>query len=523
MHRVSIHHQKKALYITVVFLTLSSLLFVYRQTNIRQQHEVNQLKVLEEAKKLDQMQQDEQQRVWIESKRTVKEPVLGSYGSIWPSLLQTHDIAFPSKLPAWTEADSQLLHMAIGESVRANLFTVQENKIDFRQMTTQLRLFKTLYQYFDPLLALSINVETNATYKEAWHLYKTLETQLFPWLEPTWKSVFEMNSRQNASKPTRGIVICAGNGQYHYALRAVQAIRKTLKSSLPIELYAIDEYDLSPAKRAVLESFDDTTVHNIKDIIGNEGTEFGGWSLKPYAMVATKFTEVILMDADVYFFKPPETVFEDDGYIATGALFFYDRTLFDGWTIGKEWLSSFLPSMSSLVRHTRWWKFESAHEQESGVVVIDKSRTLLGLLATCKMNGKRERDEVSYKHVHGDKETFWVGFEMMQTPYAFVKSHAAVLGALGDGGDENKVCGVIMHLDAKGRPYWWNGAIYRDKNRWQDRYIKFKSFAIGESWDFENSCIEETDKIHALTEEEVEVGEAYIQNNEDLKQFDIVN
>ncbi|KAI8064627.1 mannosyltransferase putative-domain-containing protein [Gongronella butleri] len=389
-------------------------------------------------------------------------------------------------------------------------------------MTTQLRLFKMLYQYIDPLLAAEINVQQNASHQEAWSLYTKLETQLFPWLSPTWKSAFDINGKYDEARP-RGIVMCVGNGQYHYALRAITAVRRTLKSKLPIEIFAIDDGDLSPAKREVLREFENVRIFNVMDIVGKEGTEFGGWALKPYAMVASSFKEVILMDADVYFLRAPETVFDDEGYKATGALFFYDRTLFGDWRIGRDWLSSFLPSMSSLVKHTRWWRLQSAHEQESGIVVIDKSRALLGLMATCKMNGKRERDEVSYKRMHGDKESFWVGFEMMQTPYAFVKSHAAVLGALGDAGDDNTVCGNIMHLDAQGKPYWWNGAIYRDKNRWHDRYMKFESYAIGESWEFETSCIKETDQIHTLSDEFKKIGQQYIKNDQDLKDFDGVD
>jgi hypothetical protein len=60
--------------------------------------------------------------------------------------------------------------------------------------------------------------------------------------------------------------------------------------------------------------------------------------------------------------------------------------------------------MSPLVPKTRWFKGTSSHEQESGVVVMDKKKSLLGLLSTCKLNGITERDEVVYKHVHGDKE-----------------------------------------------------------------------------------------------------------------------
>jgi hypothetical protein len=142
----------------------------------------------------------------------------------------------------------------------------------------------------------------------------------------------------------------------------------------------------------------------LEDYVGKYYTRFGGWAMKPFAMLASKFTELIMMDADVFFLQEPSILFENEGYKTTGSLFFYDRTLFANWEKGPDWLRSFLPTMSPLVPKTRWFKGTSSHEQESGVVVMDKKKSLLGLLSTCKLNGITERDEVVYKHVHGDKE-----------------------------------------------------------------------------------------------------------------------
>lgn len=246
-----------------------------------------------------------------------------------------------------------------------------------------------------------------------------MERQLYPWVKPYWKNAFDINNYyQNNTiitddqgknfSSSRGIVMCVGNGQMQFAMQSLHAIQNVLKSQLPIEVVAINDNDLSTENRqSLLSAYKNIEIYNIVDRIGPDGTDFGGWSLKPYAILASKFQEVILMDADVNFFARPETLFNDAGYLKTGSLFFYDRTLFGGWTLGRAWLSYFLPTMSSLVPNTRWWKYTSAHEQESGVVVIDKKKSLLGLLSTCKMNGKRERDEVSYKHIHGDKEVYW--------------------------------------------------------------------------------------------------------------------
>jgi hypothetical protein len=100
---------------------------------------------------------------------------------------------------------------------------------------------------------------------------------------------------------------------------------------------------------------------------------------------------------------------------------------------------------------------------------------------------------------------------MVQTPYAFVRSYGAVVGGLGDAGNKETVCGNQLHLDANNKPFWWNGGILRDKNRWDDRYMKFTHYAEGDDWQFETSCIKNKDKIKTLSSKEQELGELYIE------------
>lgn len=171
-------------------------------------------------------------------------------------------------------------------------------------------------------------------------------------------------------------------------------------------------------------------------------------------------------------------LFQDPGYLATGALFFYDRTLFPGWTLGSDWMKSNIPVLSSFTRISRMFRRKTAHEQESGVVLINKKTRFLGLMGTCKMNGKWERDLVSYKIFHGDKETFWVGFEMVQEPYVFMRNYGGVIGELRPDNDKS-VCGAQLHQDYRGRPLWWNGGLYRNKNSGVYRYLHFDYWMTG--------------------------------------------
>lgn len=269
-------------------------------------------------------------------------------------------------------------------------------------MTSKQRIFKSLFQYLDPIIAEGlVDVTKEPAYKETWAIYSKLENSLYPWIKPFWKNVFEINM---TIKQDKGIVMCVGEDQFKHAASAVRALREVLKSGLPIEIFYINQYDLSKSKRDYFETFENVKTVDISTLINDEYTQFGGWAIKPYAMLASSFRHVILMDADVFMFQKPDTLFEDEGYKRTGALFFLDRTLFNNYEDGHRWLKSFLPTYSTYVEQSRWWKKTSAHEQESGIVVMDKKKVLFGLLSTCKMNDKQERDKVSYRHSHGDKE-----------------------------------------------------------------------------------------------------------------------
>lgn len=290
-----------------------------------------------------------------------------------------------------------------GETIFSQLAVIPEPGYtpDFVSMTAAQRLFKSLFQYFDKIITIQPNATADPKYKDTWELYQRLESTLYPWIHPYWENAFHINNQTQG----QGIVLCVGNNQFQYAATTIRTLREVLHSTLPIEVFYIRENDLSPKRQLYLQTeFTNLTLRKLDDYIGEYYTRFGGWAMKPFALLASHFSEVIMMDADVFFLQEPSLLFADLGYQAAGSLFFYDRTLFPNWEKGPDWLRSFLPTFSPLVEKTRWFRGLSSHEQESGVIVMDKRKSLLGLLSTCKLNGKNERDQVVYKHVHGDKE-----------------------------------------------------------------------------------------------------------------------
>lgn len=141
-------------------------------------------------------------------------------------------------------------------------------------------------------------------------------------------------------------------------------------------------------------------------------------------------------DADALFLTNPSNLFSDPQYLQTGALFFKDRTMMP--ESKKSWLRKVLPKpLSHHIKDNRLWTGESGHMQDSGVVVVDKWRHFVSLLLATRLNGPdRDGDKDAgkkgvYEMVYGDKETFWLSWELAgDLEYAFHDGSAGTMGVL---------------------------------------------------------------------------------------------
>ena len=102
----------------------------------------------------------------------------------------------------------------------------------------------------------------------------------------------------------------------------------------------------------------------------------------------------------------------------------------------------------------------------------------MGLLHVCWQNSYAVREEVTYKLTYGDKESWWLGFELAGTEYEFEKHYAGIVGwekrgggeegedGKRDGGKSKKVCSfVIAHVDEEDKLLWYNGGLMKNKGR----------------------------------------------------------
>ncbi|RAL08493.1 putative alpha-1,3-mannosyltransferase, partial [Aspergillus homomorphus CBS 101889] len=338
----------------------------------------------------------------------------------------------------------------------------------------------------NPAIAADLHLDAASTI----HTYETMRsfltrfaTRLFPWITPYFADHMTLHAQFRHAG--RGLVFTAGNDQAPYLATSIRALRAQ-GCTLPIEVLYLGDEDLDEDAREALEALPGSVVtRDLSAMVADEGWKLSGWAAKPFAILLSSFREAIFIDADALFLRDPAVLFDDPLYRSTGALFFKDRLFMPG-TEKRAWLRRILPApVSRHARQSRMWTGESLHMQESGVVVVDKWRHFVALLMVTRMNGPdRDGNEAEgrvgvYDMVYGDKETFWLGWELVgDTDYAFHGGAAAVMGKAqvnrgtvvgNETAEEGRyphftICAPqLLHLGIDGRPLWFNGWLLPNK------------------------------------------------------------
>ncbi|KAE8349280.1 mannosyltransferase putative-domain-containing protein [Aspergillus coremiiformis] len=326
-----------------------------------------------------------------------------------------------------------------------------------------------------------------------------LAVSLYPFLEkPNNQNASQgpvASLRASFEPGSAGIVIPTSDHTLRFASHLIGALRSVLNSTLPIQIVYAGDADLTPKNRAQLSQtvktgppldfldirtvFDDTTLQ----------LQSGGWAIKPFAALGSRFEKVILADADAVFLQPPEVLLDHDAFLRTGALLFHDRLLWKGaFRERHEWWESQIRQPSAALASSLVWTEKYAEEGDSGLVVVDKARVdvLVGLFHICWQNSYAVREEITYKITYGDKETWWFGMELAGARYEFSGHYGGIVGwPEVDEKGERKVCSfVIAHVDARDRLLWYNGSLLKNKGRsdMEDEYEVPVNWMIDAEW-----------------------------------------
>ncbi|KAK6099620.1 hypothetical protein MT418_001022 [Batrachochytrium dendrobatidis] len=319
------------------------------------------------------------------------------------------------------------------------------------------RLYQTAYNMYAQIVLQKID---NQTRKQFEARFFQLEDKLYPWFirGPVYQSALHSAFKSNSA----GIVMTTGT---KYALVAKHTITmlRHIGSKLPIQIMYCGESDLTKSKRLMLSELPGVELVDLKNILNIDKCS-RGWENKPFAVMASKFRHVLLIDSDTLFLQPPETIFQMPEYVKTGAFLFRDRTLADG-TFGygekrAEMMRQIaMPFTNNLIyNNSRIMSLKASDEMESGVVAWDKLRAMPAILLTSLLNSNPLKNSV-YSVVYGDKETYWLAHEALHIPFGLTTGYGGAIGTLEMSASTSKVCGPLLHLDNSGNPLWFNGGL----------------------------------------------------------------
>ena len=137
----------------------------------------------------------------------------------------------------------------------------------------------------------------------------------------------------------------------------------------------------------------------------------GGLELKPYAVMHSRFREVLLLDADNVPVRDPGFLFDLPEFHDTGTLFWPDIVRLS--RANDIWAISGLP-------------YRDMPSLESGQMVLDKSRCWRALTLAHWIN---QHSDVFYKFLHGDKDTFLIAWLLVSQPYHLIRHRPKLLEA----------------------------------------------------------------------------------------------
>jgi len=221
-----------------------------------------------------------------------------------------------------------------------------------------------------------------------------------------------------------------------------------------IQVYHCGADELSDRSKQLLFRLDDhielvdvcTDLSRRGVISANMTRAFRSWWIKPLAVYHTDVRHVMMLDVDDVLMKDPAVLRDLDGYVETGTTFFYDRVVhkkkfLNGNDHGRFYLRRLLREFdyarfdvsegyapSEHVFNSFALKGRSCHEMDSSMVLIDKKRA--GQTVMDIMLWLITEERFRFKYSWGDKETFWLAFELAHAPYFFSPWGVSVVSSM---------------------------------------------------------------------------------------------
>ena len=212
-----------------------------------------------------------------------------------------------------------------------------------------------------------------------------------------------------------GIVICAGHRHFCSALITINILEKQ-NNNIPIEWYYVGD-ELIEFQIEYLKSKKNIKLINCLDIIPSwfnypiNTKKLKGYMIKPFALMMSNFENILLLDGDNIPLCNVFEIFQCETFLEYGNVFWKD-VKFSSKKINKQMLREGYHIYELLnIKDIREYDYGLA---ESGQILINKKKCWKALCVSYFLN---YHHEVFYKLFFGDKDLYYVAFELTNTFY----------------------------------------------------------------------------------------------------------
>ncbi|ETP53083.1 hypothetical protein F442_01986 [Phytophthora nicotianae P10297] len=233
--------------------------------------------------------------------------------------------------------------------------------------------------------------------------------------------------------PSEGILMVIYPKLLVSAYASIRALR-AVNCTLPVELWYIEsEMDigngnslLDDIPKNLQEEYGPLTLHPITD------ARVAGFNSKVYAIIHTEFEHVLFLDADNVPVRDPSYLFKTPEFLQTGAIFWPDF-----WHPAN---TIFNINENSLLWELLDMPYTDMFEQESGQLVIDKTKSSTALRMLSLFAFHDPNIFSRYKLVHGDKDLFRLAWLKTKTTFHMIANPPGIAGTVRG----TKFCGMSM-------------------------------------------------------------------------------
>ena len=211
----------------------------------------------------------------------------------------------------------------------------------------------------------------------------------------------------------RGIVMVGGGRFLRIALLSIRLLRGA-GTDLPIEFWFGDADEYNPLFCSEVDPLN-VQCRVLANYLGDGA--IGRYQLKAFAILFSRFKEVLYLDADDFPVAPVDDIFDTAKYKSTGAVIWPDY-----------WGATVSPWLFQIIGQPQQFTATC----ETGQLMWNKQTHFLSLLLACYYNFYGP--DYFYPLLslgaagEGDKETFLIACQVFNEPYTFIEKGVGTLG-----------------------------------------------------------------------------------------------